>query len=216
LLTKEKRECCEVNDYSDWYSRIPENEHRVMDAAARWLRPIPWQWFITLTFPWNVRDQTADRKFKELINFLEKSLGTSVCFVAGKESKPKVDGINVPWHFHVLMASHASIPSSAIEYFWKRLVGSGHLREIDGKIESESIMVEPYNENERGPEYCLKTMCDLRADWLFRRLELFIPNFGGPSKPNHRTFRAARRAKEQQARFEPSRRLAAALLRDAA
>jgi len=209
LLTIEKKAMDGLNS-GNWYSKIPESERCVVDAAAKWLRPIPWQWFVTLTFPWNIRYETADRKLRELINNLEKSLGTSVCFVAGKESKPKVDGVSVPWHFHVLMASHASIPRSAIEYFWKQLVGAGHSRVIDGRFESESVKVEPYNENERGPEYCLKAMCSLQGDWSFRRLEIFNPNIGGASRPNHRTLRAARRAKEQKQRFEASRTLAAA------
>ena len=55
----------------DWYSRIPFHDRRAVDAVAKWLRPIPWQWFVTLTFPWDVRDATAVRKLRLLLNELE-------------------------------------------------------------------------------------------------------------------------------------------------
>src|SRR3974390_1209110 len=104
-----------------WYERIPAQDRIAIDAVAKWLRPVRWQWFVTLTFPWNVRVDTADRKLMELINMLERALHTNICIVAGKEAKPSSHGRNVPWHFHILMTSHVPIPKATIKAGWDRL-----------------------------------------------------------------------------------------------
>jgi hypothetical protein len=183
----------------DWYSRIPFHDRRAVDAVAKWLRPIPWQWFVTLTFPWDVRDATAVRKLRLLLNELEKHHKGDVCAVAGQESKPRQDGMRVPWHFHLLLASHHSISKECIEAIWRGLV----CRASDRKAWEESVQVEPYEAEERGPEYCLKSMNDGFGDWHIHRLELFLPY--SPSKPDHRTIRGARRARLRSANLDSAR-----------
>jgi hypothetical protein len=64
----------------EWCDQIPETERRTVDAYAKWLKPISWQ-FVTLMFPWNVRAETADHKFKERINVLEHGLKDSTQLV---------------------------------------------------------------------------------------------------------------------------------------
>ena len=44
-----------MNGKNTWYTAIPERDRIVIDATAKWLRPVPWQWFVALTFPGNVR-----------------------------------------------------------------------------------------------------------------------------------------------------------------
>src|ERR1700710_1098823 len=60
-----------------------------VESVADWARPIPWQLFVHLTFPWNVRSEAADSKFRAFVNDLEKHLKTRVCFIAGKEGRSK-------------------------------------------------------------------------------------------------------------------------------
>jgi len=72
----------------NWYTAIPERDRIVIDATAKWLRPVPWQWFVTLTFSWNVRGETADLKLKQWLNTVERELKARVCFVASKQCKP--------------------------------------------------------------------------------------------------------------------------------
>lgn len=191
----------------DWYDRIPVAERRSIDACAKWLRPIPWQLFVTLTFPWNVTSETADRKFKELINELERALKDSICFVAGKERKPLSAGMSVPWHFHALMTAHRLIPPGGVAISWRRLVGAGAKRaegrseDDDAKSEDgDSALVEPYDSNERGPEYCLKSMNGCNGDWTFRWLREFNPTMKGTSRPSHRSLRQEKRSAERERR----------------
>ncbi len=172
----------------DWYSRIPFHDRRAVDAVAKWLRPIPWQWFVTLTFSWDVRDETAVGKMRRFLDALERHCKDDVCAVAGQESKPSQGGMSVPWHFHLLLASRQSISKQSIEAIWRGLV----CRASDRKAWEESVQVEPYASEERGPEYCLKSMNDAFGDWHLHRLEVFLPY--SPSKTNHRTIRGARRA----------------------
>lgn len=167
-----------------------------MDALATWLRPIDWQWFLTVTFSWNVRSETAVQRLKSFINDLERFCRANVGFVAGQESRTRRDGMNVPSHFHMLMTSNIRIPREALEDLWLRQLPSG----LTLKQKRESVRVEPYQALERGPEYCLKAMNDPQGDWWIHRLEGFLPGAAGPSKPNHASVRGARRNREQAAR----------------
>jgi hypothetical protein len=184
----------------NWYMTIPWRKRRVVDAAAKWLRPVRWQWFVTLTFPWDVAFSTADRKLRELINALERHHRTTIGYVAGKESRSRHDGSRVPCHFHLLFASRVPISSEAIQSFWLGLIRRGLQTEADILRRGEHAQVEPYESHRRGPEYCLKTMNEDTSDWYMHRLEEFLPGARGAAKPNHRTVRRQKRAAAQQAR----------------
>src|ERR1019366_10219783 len=151
------------------YTLIPERDRMVVDAAAKWLRPIQWQWFVTLTFPWNVKGETADVKLKEWLNLIERTLKTRVCFVAGKERKPHSYGMEVPWHFHILAMSLAAMPKGLLEESWRTLMSPAARRLLEAEAVNDSIaaeddpvddsvVVEPYKHNRQGPEYCLKSL----------------------------------------------------------
>jgi hypothetical protein len=189
-----------VPNKDTWYERIPAQERAAVDAAAKWLRPVRWQWFISLTFTWNVRGETADRKFKKWVNLVERGMRSRMCFVAGKERKPSSHGMEVPWHFHVLVTSLAEAPKELLQKKWTGLVGSGTRREADGVVVEESILVEPYEGHLKGPEYCLKSMNDCNGDWLFRWLELFNPGIKQTTRPNHRSLVQRKRFDEQRRR----------------
>ena len=172
----------------DWFQQIPAAQRVTVNAAAKWLKAIPWQWFITLTFPWNVRQETAAGKLRNFVNIIEQHLKSNVCIVAGMESKSRHSGERVPWHYHLLLASRATIPREAIVALWHGQVAS---RAAKPSI-ADSVQADRYDKHQRGVEYCLKRMGDNSGDWLFRRLPIFMPY--GPRKPNHRTVRGARRA----------------------
>ena len=192
-----------ISTRQPWYQMIAPQDRAAVDAVAEWLRPVPWQWFVTLTFPWNVRAETADRKLKGWIDLVEKDLRNRMCFVAGKERKPDSLGIQVPWHFHLLATSLVPIPKHVLELHWTRMVGSGQLHIADGVAIPETILAEPYQEHKVGPEYCLKSMNDCLGEWRFRWLELFNPAITKQtSRPNHRTNVQRRRFVEQKQKLE--------------
>jgi hypothetical protein len=180
----------------DWHEQMPL-AYRHADAVATWLRPIPWQWFVTATFPWNVRAETAVKKLRAFINDLEKHHRSTVCMVAGQESKPRLHGMSVPVHFHLLLASHSRLSAEAIESLWLAQVTS---RRNQGRND-ESVRLEPYNEHQRGPEYCLKSLNDMHGDWHLHRLRDFHPDIGGSDKPSHRSVRGSRRHTQRRSRL---------------
>lgn len=47
-----------------WYNSLSAAQRRNLDAVSEWLSPIPWQFFATLEFTWNVQDETAVAKLK--------------------------------------------------------------------------------------------------------------------------------------------------------
>jgi hypothetical protein len=178
-----------------WLYNLSTRDRQAVKDIAQWLRPVPWQWFVTLTFSGNIREETAAGKLLAFANDLEKFLRKNICFVAGQESKPCMNGFRVPWHFHLLLTSHALISQEAIESAWLKQVGP-----CSGQgTNQERVRVEPYEANSLGPEYCLKQMNDANGGLHLHRLELFLPDLPGPSKPNHRTLRSARRARQQTA-----------------
>jgi hypothetical protein len=179
-----------------WYSRIPYTDRQHVDAVARWLSPVAWQLFLTLSFPWNLREETADRKFRAFLNILERELRTRICFLGGKERKPRSYGMEVPWHFHVLMTAERQIPPNLVGHVWRSLVGSGHkdLLHPDG----DSIEVRAVERGRLAVEYCLKLASDCHGDWLFRWLEFFNPNIRQSGSNNHRKVRQRRLWQEQQ------------------
>jgi hypothetical protein len=179
-----------------WYTRIPENERLVLDAAATWLRPTTWQWFVTLTFPWNVKSETADLALRQLIDGLERKLRTNLGYVAGKE-RMTADGRTVPWHFHLLITSSVPVPQSAIEQGWKDIVKLRN-RNRGCLAASDTIQVDLYQTGRRGVEYCLKKMTDCSGDWILWRLHEFLPNSRGTDRPNHKSVRAAQRAERRR------------------
>ena len=145
-----------------WYSRISQQDRAQVDALARWLHPVQWQLFVTLTFTWNVSSETADSKLREFLNAVEKDLRTKVCFVAGKERKPNSFGMEVPWHFHLLMTASCMLPPRLIEIHWTNLVGAGPKRQ--GQKDGDSVVVKLFDKERRGAEYCLKLINDCHGD----------------------------------------------------
>jgi hypothetical protein len=180
----------------DFYERLSVRDRIAVDALSKWLRPVPWQWFVTLTFPWNVKSETAVHKLWQYIDSLERHHRSRVCFVAGQESKPRQHGMSVPNHFHLLLASHARLPADALKALWFAQVTRCSSQERD----NESILIEPYQAHQRGPEYCLKAINDTYGDWFIHRLEHFLPGAAGPGKPNHQSVRSAKRNMQQLAR----------------
>lgn len=165
---------------------------------GEWLRPIDWQWFITATFSWNVRSETADKKLQHWVNSVERELKTRLCFVAGKERKPRSHGIESPHHFHILATSLKPVPERLLIDRWTDIAGKGRKRDVDGKEIDERILVAPYDRDLRGPQYALKKMSDLNGDWQSRWLRLFHPKCKGTATPNHRTVRTERRFNQQK------------------
>jgi hypothetical protein len=183
----------------NWFGILPKRKRQDVDAIAKWLSPVRWQWFVTLTFPWNVRSETADKKLKALINAVECYHRAIIGMVAGKESRSRHDGSPVPWHFHLLITSHVSVSREAIQSLWLRLIRRGLQSEADILRRGEWARVEPYDAQRLGPHYCLKNMNEETSDWCFRRLREFLPSIPGAARPNHRTVRRQRRAGEQAA-----------------
>ena len=180
---------------SRWYDEIQAQDRPAVNAVADWLRPVQWQWFVTATFSWSVKSETADRKLEEWINLVERDLKARICIVAGKERKARAHGTQVPWHFHVLVTALKQVPDTLLENHWKRVAGEGKKRIADGELVDEGILVEAYEAHRKGPEYCLKAMNECDGGWDSRWLRMFHPDIKGTSRPSHRSQRQARRFK---------------------
>jgi hypothetical protein len=169
---------------------MQHRDQAIADAIAELVRPIEWQYFVTVEFPWNVRPETADRKFNALINELERSMKTRIGFLVGKENRTK-SGAPVPWHFHCVLAALRPIDASKIEAIWCRLVHRTKSPEQD------VVLIEPYNAARRGVEYIVKMIGTLDADWDFNWLHLFNPAIEYTPKFDHRSLRGDRRWQQQ-------------------
>jgi hypothetical protein len=171
-------------------------DRAIPEAAADLVQPIDWQLFVTLEFTWNVRAETADRKFKALIDQLEREMRTRICYVVGKESRTK-SGAAVPWHFHCCLTALKPIAASQIESIWRRLVHRSKATENDGVVD-----IRTYDPALPGVEYVTKLMSTLDAEWDFNWLHLFNPTMQITPKFDHRALRGGRRWQRQLADLE--------------
>lgn len=177
---------------SNWYDRIPSRDREVVNQVAEWIRPIPWQLFVTLTFPWNIRAETADQKLGDFINEIERNLKTRICLIAGKEGVTK-HGALVPWHFHLLLASVIPIPADMVEGTWRRLVGRSNSTSAD----DDSVDVRSFIADNLGEQYVAKMIASHYGDWNVRWLHLFNPAINYTPKRDHRLIRQRRRWEHQ-------------------
>jgi hypothetical protein len=182
------------SERSHWYKNMHRSDRNRVDIAAKWLSPIPWQWFVTLTFPWNVRAETADAKLIELFNLLEKHHHEILGAVIGKESRSRHDGSRVPWHFHLLITSNSPVSKEAIESVWIGLIRNRSQVDPLAAMTSEHVEVKPYCATALGTEYCLKMISKDDAEWDFHRMDCFLPRLRGTARPTHRTLRRGKRA----------------------
>jgi hypothetical protein len=178
-----------------WYRRIQGSELETVNALAEWLSPIPWQLFVTLAFPWNVASETADRKLREFINCLEKTLRSRVCHVAARESESKA-GAGVPWHFHVLLTSLETIPADLVDSTWLKLAG----RSSSISDRSDLALTRSFNNQVRAVEYLFKHVAS-ETEWDMRLVELFHPSMGERQTLKHLSKRQKRRWDSQLARI---------------
>lgn len=181
-----------------WYQRIPDSDRQMVDAVATWLAPIHWQFFVTLTFRWNVREDTAIKHLRGFISNIQRELRSRVCFVAGKERRSASTSAEVPWHFHVLLTAKVPITEDLIRSSWRSQAGPG--KRTPSHPEGDSADIRPYDPERRGVEYCLKLVNNTDGDWLSAWLEYFNPNIPWSGKNSHKSVRQRRRARAEAER----------------
>src|SRR5690348_6983734 len=98
-----------------WYTRIPEADRRTLAAMAEWLSPVDWQLFATLTFPIPRGLEKAKSNLRLFVNELERDLKGNICYVAGAERIPGLVGVEVSWHFHLIITAIRPLPPSQVE-----------------------------------------------------------------------------------------------------
>ncbi len=184
-----------------WLRAVPPEDRHALQVTGDWLRQIQWQYFATITFPWNVTDSTANSYFRRWMDTIEQTLRTRVCYVAGMERGSLTARIRIPWHFHVLVTALVPIPADLLEGAWQHQVAAhGNIQPCGLDVPA---LVEPYEVHRSGPEYCLKKMNDCHGEWQFRWLEYFLPGQPGASRPNGRSIRQHRRFLHQVRRITP-------------
>jgi hypothetical protein len=155
-------------------------------AVAEWLRPVPWQLFATLEFPWNAKPETAALKFDQTIDTMEHSLRTRVCCVNASETRSK-SGAMVPLHFHASFTAARPISRQLVAGIWTD--GVGRTNSVGGDL----ARVEPFDPTMGGIAYIVKLINDPDCEWGFRNVYLFNRNIKMEPKTDHASLRSARR-----------------------
>jgi hypothetical protein len=168
-----------------------EQSHHAINAAADWLRPVPWQLFTTLEFPGRARPEIASAKFGEFINTMERNLRSRVGSVHVLESKSKDRGERVPLHIHSALTANKPIDPRLVSSAWHARVGR------TDPTSSELVLTRPFDPEMGGIEYILKQIDDPDCEWDFRNVHLFNPNVNLDSKLDHASLRSARRWQQQ-------------------
>lgn len=168
-----------------------EQSHHAIDAAADWLRPVPWQLFTTLEFPRGARPEIATAKFGGFIDTMERSLRSRVCSVHVLESKSKDRGERVPLHIHSALAAIKPIDPRLVSSAWHARVGR------TDPTSSDLVLTRPFDPEMGGIEYILKQIEDPDCEWDVRNIELFQPKVQLDSKLDHASLRSTRRWQQQ-------------------
>jgi hypothetical protein len=149
-----------------------------------WLQDVPWQWFLTLTFPNSLHPSVADRKRLAWTNIIERSHRCPVSYAGSLERTSKGTGMHVPSHFHLIVTSDVVLDEEQMRVAWRRVSGGSN----------EHFNSKRFQIGAGGIQYCFKSIDTQTTDWFVHRLELCLDDLPGPSAPNHRSIRAARRA----------------------
>jgi hypothetical protein len=154
--------------------------------VAEWLRPVPWQIFATLEFPWSAKPETAGHKFAHLIDMMERSLRTRVCSLYAAETRSKYGAI-VPLHFHAAFTATRTITCQLVAGIWNPEVGRSNL------MGGDLAQVEAFDPTKGGIAYILKHINGPDCTWDFRNVHLFNRNIRFVPKTDHASLRSARR-----------------------
>lgn len=156
----------------------------IEEAYERWLSPIAWQVWGTATFPWNVRAETADAKFKEFLNVIEGTIKGRVCCAWARENRSKTRVDAVREHFHFQIAGRQEIPLELTRSAWRKLVHT------TGNPSDKSIKVDPYDPTRGGLAYTFKHAGSGASEPGYHQLEYFHPEL----EPAHEKTRRPRRS----------------------
>lgn len=153
------------------------------DSYRDYFSYIPWQIYLTFTFPWKVDDVQANKTFCDVIARLERHQRRPVAYLRADEKRlVQPSGCGLPpsgRHFHALLASGATLNSAAIEYYWKCLMGDGAGIDRVGNLTLGGYAkVERYDPSQNGLEYilkCLRNPDEYSELTLSDNLGLFLP-----------------------------------------
>lgn len=160
--------------------------------VAAWLEDVPWQLFATLEFPTRAtRPETANLKFAEMVNTVERTLRTRVCYLNASETRSR-SGAPVPLHFHAAFAAARPIPPQLVAGIWND--GVGRTNSVGGDL----TRVQPYVPAMGGLAYVVKQIADQGCDWDCRNVHLFSNRIHIEPKTDHDSLRAARRWQAQK------------------
>jgi hypothetical protein len=160
--------------------------HDAPRAVAAWLEDVPWQLFATFEFPTKAtRPETANLKFAEMVNTVERTLRTRVCYVNASETRSR-SGAPVPLHFHAAFAAARPIPPQLVAGVWNE--GVGRTNSAGGDL----ARVQPYDPGMGGLGYIVKQIADQNCEWDCRNVDWFSNRIQTEPKTDHASLRAAR------------------------
>ncbi|HWR14156.1 MAG TPA: hypothetical protein VN577_04980 [Terriglobales bacterium] len=179
---------------------LPVQRNRENAAGlGKYLETMRWQFFTTLTFPYEVSQNGATAKLAMFIDNLERSLGGSVAYAGGLDTRDySGSGMTaVRPHFHLIMSLETKVDPSFIRKAWTGYVGNGQNRSALGGPVQDSADVRPFEYGRGGAAYCVKVVDD-EGDWIQRNLELVSPQTCAGERIGRRVRRSLRRCADHR------------------
>lgn len=161
---------------------------------GRWLDGLRWQFFVTLTFPYEVSTNRARMILAAFIDQLERGSRGSIAYAGALETEhySGCEMSPVRPHFHLLMSSERGLDAAFIRKGWTTLVGRGQNRSALGGPMQDSADVRPFRAGRGGAEYCVKVTKDT-GDWVEHNLEFVSPEPVSHGRAARRLRRSVRR-----------------------
>lgn len=164
------------------------------NALADWLRPWPWDWWMTLTFSAHIQPERASFLLKCYLRELEETHGDQVSCLIGREQKTW-SGCGSPAgrvHFHLLLASPFHLTEAALKDLWSLPKYGGT------RTSGASAAVWPYNPGGGAIDYLIESSKDPAWDHDEWKLELLSPV---TARGAHGTSRSRRKDRRRQERL---------------
>ena len=167
------------------------------ESLTEWLEVIPWQVIATLEFPWTSGTWSADRRFSEFVNLMERGVRGRVCSLSAVESHRR-DGSPVSAHIHAALAARMPITPTMVSDTWNHALGRYD------PSRSDLARVSDYNPSQGGLSYILKQVTNPDCQWDVHNLEFFNPTMDFSDKRDHAALRSARRWSQQVSVLSPA------------
>ena len=175
--------------------RLSNNTFHIQQAQALYMSRFTWHFYLTLTFSWDIRAESARRRLLSYLRFIEdtKVKAPLSCLIAEETKESGLGQAAGRIHFHILVRCARRISVAAFQTLWEQSHFGGN------RTAGPSAWVVPYNREISATYYLFKDLNKRFFEWSVRNLDL---NAAVRPRSFSTSSRQRRRLRRDRARVE--------------